>query len=160
MKADKLDHGLSKLDPSEGIGLFTDGSSWTKDGSGGWAWVAIDAFEDGFEAFNMGGVSNTTNNRMEMQAWIEGLDDIHRVLGPCTIVVYSDSEYVGLGAMNRSRKRNKNVDLWIAIDLAVDKHNYVEFRHVKGHTGHHYNELVDKLAGEARIAYASKAVLD
>ena len=153
-----MDHGLSNLDPSGGVGLFTDGSSWTKDGSGGWAWLAIDAFDDGYEAFAMGGASNTTNNRMEMRAWIEGLSAIHSSLGPCTVIVYSDSEYVGLGAMDRRRRRKVNVDLWDDLDDAIDRHLYVEFRHIKGHTGHHYNEEVDKLAGEARLAWASRAV--
>ncbi len=136
------------LDPSEGIILFTDGSAWTKDGSGGWAWIALDAF-DGEEA-NFGGASNTTNNRMEMQAWIEGLGDVHQALGPCTVIVYSDSEYVGLGAMDRRRGRSANLDLWKAMDKIIDKHKYVEFRHVRGHAGDEYNELVDSLAGDAR----------
>jgi ribonuclease HI len=146
------DYGLSKLDPEGGIGLFTDGSSWTGDRSGGWAWVAIDAFENSHEASNSGWAHDTTNNRMEMQAWIQGLEAISWVLGTCTILVYSDSQYVGLGAMDRARARNKNHDLWDQIDKAVDYHTYVEFRHVKGHAGHRYNELVDKLAGEARTA--------
>jgi ribonuclease HI len=152
---DLTNHGLSYLDPSEGLGLFTDGSSWTVDKSGGWAWLAIDAFDG--EYSQCGGESGTTNNRMEMTAWVKGLEEIHKVLGPCTVVVYSDSEYVGLGAMDRNRKRNLNRDLWRALDDAVDRHLYVEFRHVKGHTGHEFNEQVDKLAGEARIAWQSRA---
>lgn len=148
--------GLSQLDPSEGIGLYTDGSSWQKDRSGGWAWIAIDAF-GGESHPEFGGASDTTNNRMEMTAWIKGLEAIFKALGPSTIIVFSDSEYVGLGAMDRKRKRKANVDLWIELDDAVDKHRYVEFRHVKGHTGHEYNEIVDTLAGEARLAHQSKA---
>ncbi len=150
-------HGLAQLDPAQGLGVWTDGSCDSKDGSGGWAWLAIDASEDGYEAFSMGGESDTTNNRMEMLAWIEALEAIHAVHGPCTIVVFSDSEYVGLGAMDRKRKRKVNVDLWIALDAAIDLHLYTEFRHVRGHQGHERNEIVDKLAGEARLAYRSKA---
>jgi ribonuclease HI len=147
------DYGLSKLNPSDGIALFTDGSSWTGDRSGGWAWVAVDAFDNTFEASNSGWEHNTTNNRMELMAWIKGLNSIFDVLGACMIIVYSDSQYVGLGAMDRTRARNKNTDLWDQIDLAVDQHEYVEFSHVKGHAGHKYNEVVDKLAGEARKAH-------
>jgi ribonuclease HI len=142
------------LDPSEGIILFTDGSAWTKDGSGGWAWIALDVF-DGEEA-GFGGASDTTNNRMEMQAWIEGLNDLHQAFGPCTVLVFSDSEYVGFGAMDRQRGRKANLDLWEAMDKVIDKHKYVEFRHVRGHAGDEYNELVDKLAGYARKNAASQ----
>jgi ribonuclease HI len=60
--------------------------------------------------------------------------------------------------MDRTRKRNKNVDLWLELDAAIDKHLYVEFRHVKGHSDVEYNEIVDKLAGEARIAWQNRAV--
>jgi ribonuclease HI len=129
--------------------LFTDGSS--KDRSGGWAWVAIDAYDG--ECFDIGGDSDTTNNRMEMMAWIEGLRAVHEAFGPCSIIVASDSQYVGFGAMDRTRKRNLNVDLWLELDEEIDKHLYVEFRHVKGHAGDYFNEKVDKLAGEARLAY-------
>lgn len=136
------------LNPSKGIALFTDGSSYYKDGSGGWAWVAIDCF-DGQE-MDSGYVSDTTNNRMEMQAWIEGLNYLVETLGPCEVLVYSDSQYVGLGAMDPSRARKKNRDLWIEIDVAIEQHEFVEFVWVKGHHESHYNQLVDELAGNAR----------
>lgn len=63
----------------------------------------------------------------------------------------SDSEYVGLGAIDRTRSRKCNKDLWPLLDKAVDSHLYVEFAHVKGHTGHMWNDRVDKLAGQARL---------
>jgi ribonuclease HI len=131
--------------------IFTDGSSNVKDRSGGWAWVAIDAYDG--ECFDMGGDRDTTNNRMEMVAWIKGLHALHEAFGPSTVVVSSDSQYVGYGAMNRARKRNLNVDLWLELDEEIDKHLYVEFRHVKGHRDDHYNNLADRLAGEARHAF-------
>jgi ribonuclease HI len=143
--------GLAHLDPSEGLGLFTDGSASTKDRSGGWAYVIIDAFDGEHHA--SGGASDTTISRMELSAWIKGLDCIYDCFGPSTIVVWSDSEYVGLGAMDRTRKRNKNVDLWDELDMIIDNHLYVEFRHVKGHNGDVFNEMCDKLAGEARVAH-------
>jgi ribonuclease HI len=139
---------LSELDPSLGIGLFTDGSSWAQDKSGGWAWLAIDCF--GGECHGSGKASGTTNNRMELSSWIEGLNAVHQAHGPCEIVVFSDSEYVGLGAMNRYRNRIKNLDLWQLLDAAIDQHIYVEFNHVRGHSGNPYNEKVDKLASKAR----------
>jgi ribonuclease HI len=139
---------LSQLNASEGIGLFTDGSSWHIDRSGGWAYIAIDAF--GSEYTSSGAYSDTTNNQMEMMAWIKGLQALADALGPCQVIVFSDSEYVGLGAINRDRNRRNNSKFWKQLDAAVDRHLYVEFAHVKGHSGHHWNSRVDKLAGEAR----------
>lgn len=147
--------GLDTLDPSGGIALFTDGSSWTTDGFGGWAWVAFGVAEG--EAWDSGGAPRTTNNRMEMEAWIQGLDALYDALGACTILVYSDSQYVGFGATDRRRQRRKNKDLWVEIDRAIDRHQYVEFCHVRGHTGHEYNERVDQLATEARLSYREAA---
>jgi ribonuclease HI len=137
-----------KLDKSGGIALFSDGSCHHVNRLGGWAWIAIDSFDG--EEVGVGHEIGTTNNRMEMAAWIEGLDSLFRSLGPCEVFVYSDSEYVGKGAMDKTRNRRKNVDLWLQIDRAVAQHEYVEFEWVKGHHESHYNDLVDKLAGEAR----------
>lgn len=139
------------------MALFTDGSSYNRDRSGGWAWLAFDTF--GNEEIGMGGASDTTNNRMEMQAWIEGLTFLYRAHGAIDVLVYSDSEYVGLGITDRKRKRNSNVDLWLALDEAFDRHSYVEFIHVKGHQvdGSYYNDLVDQMAGEARQAFKHDA---
>lgn len=132
------------------IGLFTDGSAYHVDQSGGWAWIAFDTFDE--EEFDFGGESETTNNRMELTAWIEGLKSLYRSLGPCDVLVYSDSQYVGLGAMDPGRKRKMNVDLWEDLDSAVARHSYVEFVWVKGHDDSYYNHFVDELAGEARKA--------
>jgi ribonuclease HI len=136
------------LNPDSGIALFTDGSSSPKRRTGGWAWVAIDAYDALASA--AGSASDTTNNRMEMEAWIRGLEWLHENCGSCKVLVYSDSEYVGLGAMDRSRKRNNNVDLWIGIDEAIRLHDSVEFIHVYGHKDSYYNCMVDEMAVEAR----------
>lgn len=138
------------LDPTNGLALFPDGSAWSRDRSGGWAWVAIDAGIG--EEFDMGWDHDATNNRMEMTAWIKGLNTLYEEFGPCTILVYSDSEYVGLGVTIRTRSRRNNVDLWPTLDEAFDQHAYVEFIHVYGHADSHYNEFADQLAGEARLA--------
>lgn len=138
------------LNTSEGVALYTDGSSHNPDKSGGWAWVAVDAF--GNEESDSGAARDTTNNRMEMHAVIDGLTLLWLAYGPCEVLVRSDSEYVVLGCMNRKRKRTKNVDCWTKIDASVRHHKHVHFEHVRGHTGDHYNEIVDKLAGKARKA--------
>jgi ribonuclease HI len=138
------------LNPDKGIALFTDGSYNYQNDSGGWAWAAIDC-HDGLEV-DCGYVDDVanTNNRMEMQAWIEGLNYLIRTFGPCDVLVYSDSQYVGLGAMDRTRARKKNGDLWTEIDEVIDSHRSVEFVWVKGHHESCYNQLVDELAGQAR----------
>lgn len=143
---------LQALDPELGIVLYTDGSSWAHDRSGGWAWLAIDYH--GSEASASGAASDTTNNRMEMQAWIEGLNSLHEAHGPCCVLVYSDSQYVGFGFCDPSRQRKANADLWKELTKAGEKHEYVEFCHVKGHAKGDkkdlYNDRVDKMAGAAR----------
>ena len=140
---------LADLDPSEGLALYTDGSAWDQDGSGAWAWLIHDAFGNQTHATGKA-TDDTTNNRMEIQAWIEGLEAILIAHGPCLVIVYSDSEYVGLGAIDRSRRRNKNVDLWQLLDTTIDQHRYVEYSHIRGHSGHRLNNIVDELAKETR----------
>lgn len=136
------------LSKGKGIALFTDGSASSIDRSGGWAFVAIDHF--GNEEVGSGYVSDTTVNRMEQQAWIEGLDYIAETLGPCDVLVYSDSQYVVLGAKDKRRKRKVNLDLWDELDEAMDQHTYVECKWVRGHSVSYYNQLADELAGQAR----------
>jgi ribonuclease HI len=142
------------LDPQGPYALFTDGSSHYKDGSGGWAYVIIDRF--GEEEIGSGYISDTTNNRMEMQAWVEGLNYLIKTFGPCDVLVYSDSQYVGYGAMDSTRSRRRNRDLWNEIDGAINQHKLVEFVWVKGHHESHYNKLVDELAGNARRELVKK----
>ena len=136
------------LNPEHGIAVFTDGSAYSKDGSGGWAWVAIDAF--GGTDSDSGSTSQTTNNQMELYAVSRALDTLDGDYGPQSILVYSDSEYVVLGASDKTRKRNKNKLWWQALDQYIARHELVVFEHIRGHQGHKYNELADRLAGEAR----------
>jgi ribonuclease HI len=135
------------LNPGRGVALFTDGSAWYKDGSGGWAWIAIDAF--GSEEQGAGACSDTTNNRMELTAAIRGLEHLNRIYGRCDVLLYSDSEYMVLGSRDRFRSRKKNRDLWEQLDHAADNHS-VEWLHVKGHADSYYNDLCDKMASEVR----------
>lgn len=147
-KAKRYQRKLSELNPSKGIGLFTDGSSWTVDCSGGWAWIAIDCFDG--ETSRCGAVSDTTNNRMEMMAWIKGLEDVHQALGPCELLIFSDSEYVGKAVTYEGWGRKTNLDLWKRLDAALALHSYTEWVYVRGHSKHLYNDRVDKMASRAR----------
>lgn len=123
--------------------LYTDGSCLKNPGCGGWAFILI---EEDREIHMSDSEKSTTNNKMELQAVIEGLRFIKRN-GRCKI--YSDSMYVINCAIGKW-KRKANQDLWKEYDeVSFDKK--LEFEWVKGHSGDEYNEKVDKMAlNEAR----------
>ena len=103
-----------------------------------------------------GGEKNTTNNKMELQAAIEGLKVLKE---PCNVILTTDSKYVMDGITswidnwkknnwkNAAKKDVKNKDLWIELDSFVVKHN-VKWSWVKGHSGHEKNEIADELANK------------
>lgn len=128
--------------------VYTDGSCWTGDRIGGWAWVAIDE-DDNFQTGG-GSEEDTTISRMELMGAIGALENLLTYCGPSVVLVYSDSQYVVLGATDRSRARNKNNDLWERLDTIIDSHTLVELEHVRGHSGDDFNELADDLAGDYR----------
>jgi ribonuclease HI len=131
--------------------IHTDGACQGNPGPGGWA--ATLAYGDHKREIS-GGAPATTNNRMELQAAIEGLDALKR---PCEVEMYTDSTYLrsGVTAWIHGWKRNgwvtktkvpvKNVDLWQALDRAATRHK-VTWHWVKGHAGHDGNENCDRLA--------------
>lgn len=147
-------------DTPQTVELFTDGACLGNPGPGGWGTLLR---FNGTEKEMAGGENDTTNNRMEMQAVIEGLNALTR---PCIVTVYTDSQYVQKGITEwingwkargwktASKKPVKNADLWRALDEAQAKH-HVTWQWVKGHSGHPENERVDDLArGEAeKIQY-------
>ncbi len=133
------------------VELFTDGACLGNPGPGGWA--ALLRFR-GTDKELSGGERQTTNNRMEMMAVIEGLKALTR---PCRVAITTDSQYVqkGITEWIHSWKRRgwktadkkpvKNVDLWQALDAACGAHQ-ISWHWVKGHAGHVENERVDVLA--------------
>jgi len=125
--------------------LFTDGSCLKNPGGpGGWAFIFIDKDR---EIHMSDGEKSTTNNKMELQAVIEGLRFI-KSKEKCKI--YSDSLYV-INCATGKWKRKANLDLWNEYEkVSFDKN--IEFEWVKGHSGNEYNEKVDKMAlNEARL---------
>lgn len=130
------------------IPLYTDGSCSAKDRIGGWAWLALDIGDIPLSGY--GYEDDTTISRMELKAAINGLAELGRRYGPRDVKVFSDSQYVVKGITDRTRKRNLNQDLWVLLDEVTDAHTSVEYQHVRGHSGHEFNEQVDKLAGNAR----------
>jgi ribonuclease HI len=139
------------------IHLFTDGACSGNPGPGGWGYI-LRHMATGKEKEASGGEADTTNNRMELQATIEGLSALKR---PCYVELFTDSEYVrkGLKEWMAGWKRNgwvkssdkkpvKNADLWKQLDALIQKHK-LKFHHVDGHSGHPENERCDVLAVEA-----------
>lgn len=134
--------------------LFTDGACSGNPGAGGYCAILQCR---GNERVISGYRRNTTNNRMELIAVIEGLKTLEV---PCNVHVISDSKYV-CDAVNqgwiRNWKRNGwrksdkkpvlNIDLWTEFDRLISIHD-VEFEWVKGHAGHPENERCDRIAVE------------
>jgi ribonuclease HI len=92
----------------------------------------------------------TTNNRMELQAAIEGLS---RIKEPCEVELFTDSEYLREGITKwisawKARgwkKKIKNKDLWHELDTAAARHKVI-WHWVRGHSGDRGNERCDLLA--------------
>ncbi|WP_298442421.1 ribonuclease HI, partial [Gordonia sp. (in: high G+C Gram-positive bacteria)] len=136
------------------VEISTDGACLGNPGPGGWG--AVLRYK-GTEKQLSGAEPDTTNNRMELQAAIEGLAALTR---PSTVVIYTDSVYVrdGItkwvagwqrnGWKTAAKKPVKNAELWQRL-VDEEKRHTVEWRWVKGHNGDHYNEIADTLATSA-----------
>ncbi|ABC62402.1 ribonuclease HI [Erythrobacter litoralis] len=136
------------------VEIFTDGACKGNPGPGGWG-VLLRMGKHEKEL--SGGEPETTNNRMELRAAIEGLNAL---IEPCEVELYTDSKYVvdGItkwvhgwkkrGWVNASKKPVRNDDLWHDLIEAELRHK-VTWHWVKGHNGHAENERADRLASEA-----------
>jgi ribonuclease HI len=136
--------------------LFTDGACSGNPGPGGWAYI-LRHLASGIEKEASGGAAETTNNRMELQAVVEGLTALKR---PVHVEIFTDSEYVrkGLSEWMAGWKRNgwqrreqgklkplKNAELWQQLDELMARHT-VKLTRVAGHSGHPENDRCDELA--------------
>jgi ribonuclease HI len=142
--------------------LYTDGACKGNPGPGGWAFV-LQHPKTGKILEHFGSEPDTTNNRMELLAVIEGLKTLKK---PSQVELVSDSKYVlqGLKDWMPKWKRNdwrrkegnswkpvKNADLWQELDRLMALHE-LTFQYVPGHSGHVYNERCDELASLAALA--------
>jgi len=133
------------------VELFTDGACSGNPGHGGWGLILR---WKGEEKEVFGGVPDTTNNRMELQAVIEGLRALKK---PCRVTIYTDSQYVQKGMTEwlagwkakdfkvKGGGYRANHDLWRELDELAASHE-IDWRWVKGHAGHPENERADELA--------------
>lgn len=138
--------------------LYTDGACSGNPGPGGWA--AILKHPATGKTRKLSGFEfETTNNRMEMTAVIEGLQSL-KGGKRCRVHLVSDSEYVIYGLTQwmegwiknnwrRGKKAGappvKNADLWKTLHALTQRHD-MTYEHVRGHTGHPENEECDRLA--------------
>ena len=135
------------------VEAFTDGACSGNPGPGGWGVLLR---HEGNERELHGGEAETTNNRMELLAAIEALSALKQ---PCHVQLTTDSTYVrdGITKWLQNWKKNgwktaakkpvKNQDLWMRLDEQTARHR-VEWRWVKGHSGHPENERADALANQ------------
>jgi ribonuclease HI len=138
----------------QAVEIFTDGACRGNPGPGGWG--VLLRYGD-CEKMITGGELLTTNNRMELTAAIVALESLKR---GCDVVLITDSRYLmqGIGSWladwkrrgwkTAARKPIKNEDLWQRLDAISGKHR-IEWRWIRGHSGHPENERADRLANEA-----------
>lgn len=142
--------------PMPTVFLYTDGACSGNPGPGGWAYI-LKHPASGKARKDAGAEPDTTNNRMELRAVIEGLAALSR---PTQVELTSDSQYVlkGLrewmkgwkakGWKTADKKPVKNRDLWEALDALTQEHR-LNFHWIRGHQGHAENEECDRMAVEA-----------
>ncbi|MDQ5770460.1 ribonuclease HI [Thiothrix subterranea] len=136
------------------VEIFTDGACRGNPGPGGWG--ALLRY-NGVERELYGYQPVSTNNQMELMAAIQALETLKR---PCEVVLTTDSQYVRQGITEwlagwkrkgwktAAGKPVKNQELWQRLDTASAQHK-IDWRWVKGHSGHAENERVDQLANQA-----------
>jgi len=137
------------------VTIYTDGGSRPNPGPGGWGAILLRPDQDPQEL--SGGEAESTNNRMELRAAIEGLRALetgHRVQ------LFTDSEYVRKGITQwvkkwrangwrtAAKKAVRNAELWQELDAELERHE-VDWHWVKGHAGDRWNERADQLASES-----------
>lgn len=135
------------------VSIFCDGACQVNPGLAGWGVLLV--YFNGKKEYRKeiyGGFQKSTNNRMELNAVIQGLTILKE---RCKVVIYTDSQYItnafNLGWLDKWQARNwhniKNVDLWKQL-LKLCANHTVKFVWVKGHNGHPEQERSDFLANQ------------
>jgi Ribonuclease HI len=137
--------------------IYTDGACSGNPGPGGWAFVAVESSGTGTKIESSGSELNTTNNRMELTAVINGISLI-KAIAYSSMLILTDSKYivdaVNQGWLNSWVSKNwkksdgkpvLNQDLWSKLLELMSIYN-VSFQWVKGHAGIPENERCDELA--------------
>lgn len=153
------------------IKIYTDGACSGNPGPGGWAFVTSE--DSGVTVLGCGGHPKTTNNRMELKAFLQALKWIRTQSSLCGYEIVSDSAYVVNAITYKwlvAWKRNgwcssngnkiKNVDLWMKVhsvlhDLRLDEYKVTVIK-VKGHDGNPLNEYADRIAKEEVVKQQRK----
>ena len=140
------------------VKIYTDGACLGNPGPGGWCCILRSGVH---ERVLRGGEAQTTNNRMEILAVLEGLRALNK---SSRVEIYSDSQYVlkGInewlpgwvkkGWINSQKKPVANVDLWKEMLTELEPH-IVTVHWVKGHSGHPENEFCDQAAREEALVF-------
>ena len=148
------------------VEIYTDGACSGNPGTGGWAAVLL---YNSHKKEISGAEPDTTNNRMELTAIIEGLKMLKE---PCDVTLYSDSAYsvdpflknwitgwIARGWRTASKDDVKNADPWQTLLQLTSKHS-VTFVKVKGHSDNELNNRCDLLARTAIKQLAAKTKLN
>jgi cyclic pyranopterin phosphate synthase len=120
--------------------IYTDGACLGNPGPGGWAAVIL---KGDSKRVVSGSEPNTTNNRMEILAVKNGLQELP---ARSNVTVFTDSSYV-VNTMSKNWRRKKNNDLWELLDIEVGIRNVI-WEWVPGHSGVPFNEEADRVASE------------
>lgn len=143
------------------VQLITDGACLGNPGPGGWAYIL--RFGEHTKECS-GGEPDTTNNRMELRAAVEGLRALKEA---CQVEITTDSEYMrngittwihgwkSRGWKTAAKEPVKNRDLWQALDAENGRHKTV-WQWTKGHADHPDNNRCDELASAAARAVSKR----
>ena len=134
------------------IKIYTDGACSGNPGIGGWGVVIL--IDNNNPVFLNGGMQDTTNNQMELQATIQALKYFNKAK---SLTLYTDSKYVKDGIQTwiikwkqngwktSTKKPVKNKKLWVQLDSLICKHE-INWKWIRGHSGNEDNEKADFLA--------------
>ena len=142
------------------VTIYTDGACSGNPGPGGWGAILL---YGPHKRELSGGEAETTNNRMELTAVIQGLRLLKE---PCALELWSDSKYVidaldkgwarswqKRGWVKSDKKPALNPDLWETLLALTEKHE-MHYHWVKGHADNAYNNRCDAMAVREREKYA------